>query len=438
MAKSKGKAGFKQEKGKALPKPPARDEQGEGQDPEIDENDDTEIDLEGFDDSFDRLSNLKERLLEAGYDTAEKIQILLAKKDVNSGEWQHVKTYQHQPPTKDFIAETFRGGEYLLRVKVDDQFVKNMSERFSIPIDIYPPIVISKAPVSGSSGEAMLAQTLGQLISKLDDNSKSVQTQIAEQQKNTMDLFMKMIEVNKTPQVDEVDKFKQIVMLFELLDKRKGNKEDVNYGEMFKTFANQTLGFTFDMLREEQERKSGSGIVEKVVDKIGNLLDGVNLKNLVAGASMPKPVAPTPQSNNQSQQQLNAPQTNAIQQSADQTNLLLSWFMSQVIIAQQKGHDVMFLADSVMLIDNFKQLRDIIASAKNEEIITFLSQSDYAVYFNDPDFKAYFNELLDTIRDYDKLNAEDDEEDEENSDKDGDGNDNKEPERNNNSDKSGQ
>jgi len=215
---------------------------------------------------------------------------------------------------------------------------------------------------------------------------------------------MKMLELNKPQQVDEVEKFKQLVMLFELLDKKRG-KDDINYGDLIKSIVGQTVGFSLDLIRDEQERKAGGGVLDKVIDKVGTLIDGVNLKNLVASATQKQIPAPTGVGSVVTPQQ-----SQAIQQAGDNTNLLLSWFMSQVIIAHQKDHDVEYLADTVMLIDNFKQLRDIIKDNKNEDIISFLKTGEYAVYFNDQSFTDYFTELLDTVRDYDTLDSDNSEE----------------------------
>lgn len=376
------------------------DENEEEMDEERDENI-QEINASPFspsmEDEANALYDIKTQLESKGLATMDDVKFILKKKD-KRGQYTYVKTYWGQLPEMDEIGEKYRGGDFLVIVHASGKY--QFSKTFGVSEEAYPVIDNTIKP-DNSYFERVKEQTYETRMEELRAEVKMKEEESKKEQMNMTQLLMTTIQENNKLLMSTISagrkegSLDEIVKLITLLKTLDGDKkEGFDYNRVFDIVGN-SFNSGLQLAMNLVQKKDDESIGDVLVDVVKSFAKNIN-PDILTKPAQPKQIEGQAQ-----------PQGTPAKLTPQQVLALVVEYFQMVKLGFDTGQELDYFVHLACKSVKYAVIKAYVLKFDNPTLENFVANTGFKKDFENEDFKNYVLDILDNIREYDKIETED-------------------------------
>lgn len=348
-------------------------------------------------DEYDVLYEVKQKLESSGLSTKDEIKFMLKKKN-EKGQFAHSKSYWGEMPDLDEIGERYGGGDFLLMVYANGEY--KFSKTFQISKEAYPtPKPVDERQVIPSNNNEIaerLIEENKELRGKSEKNSTDMLTLMMNQMNQNTQLLITAMQNKNTapvPTTNSLDDTIKLLTLFKTLDK---DNKGIDYNMVMDLVGN-TFNNGMNLALQMIEKKDEEGLGDVLTNLVKTFAKNINPEALLKGSSLPT---------KQLEEKTTGNATDNKNIQAKQVLALVQEYFQMVKLAYDEGQAFDFLVHLACKTQKYKVIKMYADKFDNNTLLQFVSGAGFGEFFKDEDFKLFVFDILDNVRDYDKLKTE--------------------------------
>lgn len=349
------------------------------------------------------LFDIKKELANKGIKTTDDAKFILKKKN-NRNQFAHCKTFYGTMPEIDEIGEMFRGGEYMVMVHANGRY--QFSKTFPISTEAYPPLdTVNKTLINNHIHDSMteresiherrldeMREEIRQREEEAKQKNNDMMNMFISQMNETNKMMMTMIMANnnKSSSLDD------LIKIMTAMKSIEGSKENTfDYNRVFD-IVGSAFQNGLQLAMQMIEKKDDENIGDVLVNIVKGFAKNINPATMLASAT--NNMNDTKQITSENKETKN-------ETTAKQLMSIIQEYFNLVKLGYETNQDIDYFVHLACKTNKFKIIKIYADKFDNNTLEQFIAGTGFKELISDENFRGYILDILDNIREYDKISS---------------------------------